>query len=180
MCIYFLIFFVEKQCALNGLEFSLDDLETSFPPGVDPTEKLECPHCKKYYQRRLFDRHVKTHSMKRNWKCSKCPKAYIHKHDLIRHMIVTHEASLDCEICRKTFKTRSDLCNHTKKCKKIAKKKSNHSPNDSEDEEVATRQTTQIADDENEEVEEDNNTKESEDGNGNLATEPVEDEEIIA
>lgn len=108
--------FVGEECAKDGLEFALPD--ETVPKGMDPEEKLECPHCKRFFQRRYYDRHVNSHSLARNWKCTKCPKAYIHKHDLIRHMCVTHEVTLKCNCCEEEFETRQDLHNHSLKCRK--------------------------------------------------------------
>lgn len=107
---------IRELCAAEGLEFVLPD--ETVPEGMDPGERVKCSVCNRHFQRRHITRHLASHSLPRNWKCCKCPKTYIHKHDLIRHVAITHEVELKCNLCGERCETRQDLHLHIVKCRK--------------------------------------------------------------
>ena len=55
--------------------------------------------------------------------CKLCPKTYLHKDGLTRHIKFVHpyavNHSTECELCGKDFSTYPSLVNHKRKCEKV-------------------------------------------------------------
>ena len=81
--------------------------------------KSVCPHCdKKFVEPWAVRKHIELKHNSRNFKCTKCPRAFQSKQSLDYHNLTRHKnnpaTSHTCEICEMTFQTKVALNNHVK------------------------------------------------------------------
>ncbi|XP_053565218.1 oocyte zinc finger protein XlCOF7.1-like [Bombina bombina] len=73
----------------------------------------ECGKC--FLKKSHLYRHLKIHTVKRQFSCSMCGKCFNHKRNLVVHQkIHTGEKPFSCSICGKCFNTKTNLVSHQK------------------------------------------------------------------
>ena len=82
---------------------------------------LKCHYngCEKaFHKQSILERHFKSHTGQKDFRCDKCPAAYSHSTHLYRHQEIVHVGvKIHCEVpgCTTTFVRRDNYQNHLKK-----------------------------------------------------------------
>ena len=75
------------------------------------TNQMRCNMCPKTFASwNGFYKHKKAHSRVKVYMCKHCSESFILKSDLKKHSLIHTQ----CNLCPKTFASRSGLCNHKK------------------------------------------------------------------
>lgn len=79
-------------------------------PHVKPTDKIECPFCKRSYVKASLRCHLRIHTNERLFRCNQCSWSFIRAANLKEHIKNVHERSLmknmlfKCDVCSKDFR----------------------------------------------------------------------------
>lgn len=86
----------------------------------NPKKKLKirnCEKCNKNFQtRQSYEAHCFMHNGQRPYKCNQCPKSFLYKHTLGKHILnhisIKKEKKFKCDKCEKLYEFKSELIRH--------------------------------------------------------------------
>ena len=107
------------QCDKCDLSFKLKGILKEHIRNVHNREKNhECNIChKRFFNKRSWADHCRTHTRERPFKCEVCDKAFRTKGNLSQHkQIHSTEKLFECKKCKRRFQTRKRREGHQKKC----------------------------------------------------------------
>ncbi|XP_063697560.1 zinc finger protein Xfin-like [Culicoides brevitarsis] len=88
-------------------------------PNVKPTDKLECPFCKRHYVKASLRCHLRIHTNERLYGCNQCSWSFIRAANLKEHIRKVHERPsrdeehlFTCDFCSKDFRLKHLLSEH--------------------------------------------------------------------
>ncbi|KAL0858692.1 hypothetical protein ABMA27_011178 [Loxostege sticticalis] len=91
-----------------------DDMGTGQANDEGSGKIFKCDYCDKEFQRKKsIIKHLKLHTVERNFVCGVCDKSFLQKQKLKRHMLIhTKECSNACRLCRRGFPDQKKLKRH--------------------------------------------------------------------
>lgn len=94
----------------------LDELKLTNVGDLVTKVSYECPFCGKNIKKKYaYKRHIKSyHTNDKKFLCAHCPKRYVDKQGLTRHVVLHKKYKpFKCSICKEGFNTKSALERHS-------------------------------------------------------------------